>query len=185
MEGTRRPPPSPSAGGSDKEDFGFLRFKWGSMDLAFSPQELAFRDEVREFIATQLPEAVRRKVRAGDELQRDEYVEWQRILNRRGWAAPGWPTQYGGPGWTPIEQHIFYEELAHGWAPRLMPFGLSMVAPVIMEFGSDEQRAHYLPRILTCDDFWCQGYSEPGAGSDLASLQMRAERRGDAYLING
>ena len=155
------------------------------MDLAFSPQELAFRDEVREFIAARLPERVRRAVRGGGELQRDEYVEWQRILNERGWAAPGWPKQYGGPGWTPIQQHIFYEELAYGWAPRLMPFGLSMVAPVIMEFGNDQQRAHYLPRILTCEDFWCQGYSEPGAGSDLASLQTRAERRGDTYVING
>jgi alkylation response protein AidB-like acyl-CoA dehydrogenase len=162
------------------------------MDLAFSPEDLAFRDEVREFIATHLPEDVRRKIQAGDHLQKDDYMRWHRILFERGWVASGWPKEYGGTGWTPVQRHIFYEEIAYGWAPRLMPFGLHMVAPVIIEFGNDAQRARYLPKIASGEEFWCQGYSEPGAGSDLASLSTRAERpstssgqAGDKYIING
>jgi len=156
-----------------------------SMDLAFSPEERAFRDEVRTFIAQQLPDDVRRKIQAGDPLGKDDHVRWHRILYARGWAAPNWPREYGGPGWTAVQKHIFDEEIAYGWALRMLPFGLQMVAPVIMEFGNDAQRARYLPTILSGEEFWCQGYSEPGAGSDLASLQTRAERSGDAYLVNG
>jgi len=156
-----------------------------SMDLAFSPEERAFRDEVRTFIAQQLPDDIRRKVQAGDSLDKDDHVRWHRILYARGWAAPNWPKDYGGPGWTVVQKHIFDEEIAYGWALRMLPFGLQMVAPVIMEFGNDAQRARYLPTILSGEEFWCQGYSEPGAGSDLASLQTRAERSGDTYLING
>jgi len=155
------------------------------MDLAFSPEERAFRDEVRHFIATRLPDDVRRKVQAGDHLDKDEYMRWHRILFERGWIAPNWPKEYGGTDWTPVQRHIFHEETAYGWAPRMMPFGLSMVGPVIIEFGNDEQRARYLPKIANGDEFWCQGYSEPGAGSDLASLATRAERKGDSYVING
>jgi alkylation response protein AidB-like acyl-CoA dehydrogenase len=155
------------------------------MDLAFSPEERAFRDEVRTFIAQQLPDDVRRKIQAGDPLGKDDHVRWHRILYARGWAAPNWPREYGGPGWTAVQKHIFDEEIAYGWALRMLPFGLQMVAPVIMEFGNDAQRARYLPTILSGEEFWCQGYSEPGAGSDLASLQTRAERSGDAYLVNG
>jgi alkylation response protein AidB-like acyl-CoA dehydrogenase len=161
------------------------------MDLAFSPEERAFRDEVRDFIATHLPGDVRRKIQAGDHLQKDDYMRWHRILHERGWVAAGWPKEYGGTGWTPIQRHIFYEEIAYGWAPRLMPFGLHMVGPVIIEFGNDAQRARYLPKIASGEEFWCQGYSEPGAGSDLASLSTRAERRPSTgsgqggYLING
>jgi hypothetical protein len=147
------------------------------MDLAFSPEERAFRDEVRSFIAERLPDDIRRKVQAGDPLVKDDYARWHRILSERGWVAPNWPKQYGGTGWTPVQKHIFEEEVSYGWAPRLLPFGLSMVAPVIIEFGNDEQRARYLPKIHTGEEFWCQGYSEPGSGSDLASLQTRAERR--------
>ncbi len=149
------------------------------MDLAFSPEERAFRDEVRAFIATHLPQDIRRKVQAGDPLEKDDYARWQRILFEKGWVAPNWPKEYGGPGWSAVQKHIWREEIAYGWAPRLLPFGLQMVAPVIMEFGNDEQRAHYLPRILSGQDFWCQGYSEPGAGSDLAALEhaRRAARR--------
>ncbi|MGD1067247.1 MAG: acyl-CoA dehydrogenase family protein [Vulcanimicrobiaceae bacterium] len=155
------------------------------MDLAFSPDERAFRDEVREFIATHLPEDVRRKVQAGDPLEKDDYARWHTILFDRGWAAPGWPEASGGPGWDAIRRHIFYEEFAYGWAPRMLPFGLNMVAPVIMEFGNDAQRERYLPKILSGEEFWCQGYSEPGSGSDLASLSTKAERKGDTYVING
>ena len=155
------------------------------MDLAFSPKS-EFRDEVREFIATHLPEDVRRKIQAGDHLQKDDYMRWHRILHERGWVAAGWPKEYGGTGWTPVQRHIFYEEIAYGWAPRLMPFGLHMVGPVIIEFGNDAQRERYLPKIRSGEEFWCQGYSEPGAGSDLASLKTRAERKGeDKYVING
>jgi alkylation response protein AidB-like acyl-CoA dehydrogenase len=155
------------------------------MDLAFSSDDLAFRDEVREFVKTRLPDTIRRKMQAGDHLTRDEIMQWQAILFERGWVAPNWPQQHGGPGWTPTQRHIFFEELASGWAPRLLPFGLSMVAPVIIEFGNDEQKAEHLPKILSGERFWCQGYSEPGSGSDLASLQTRAERKGDTYVING
>jgi alkylation response protein AidB-like acyl-CoA dehydrogenase len=162
------------------------------MDLAFSAQERAFRDEVREFIATQLPEDIRRKVQAGDHLVKDDYARWHRILHDRGWVAPGWPVELGGTDWTPVQRHIFYEEFAYGWAPRLLPFGLNMVAPVIIEFGNDAQRARYLPKIHSGEEFWCQGYSEPGAGSDLASLSTRAVLRQaqddsgrDVYVVNG
>ncbi len=162
------------------------------MDLAFSPAELAFRDEVREFVATHLPEDIRRKVQAGDHLVKDDYVRWHRILHQKGWVAANWPKEYGGTGWTPVQRHIFQEETSYGWAPRLMPFGLQMVAPVIIEFGNDAQRARYLPKIHSGEEFWCQGYSEPGAGSDLASLATRAEKHGPStgsgqatYVISG
>jgi alkylation response protein AidB-like acyl-CoA dehydrogenase len=112
-------------------------------------------------------------------------VRWHRILARRGWVAPGWPREYGGPGWTPVQRHIFEEECARAGTPPVLPFGVNMVAPVIMAFGSEEQKAHYLPRILSCEDWWCQGYSEPGAGSDLASLKTTAVRDGDHYIVNG
>jgi alkylation response protein AidB-like acyl-CoA dehydrogenase len=155
------------------------------VDLSYSPQERAFRDDVRSFIATHLPADIRRKVQAGDPLEKDDHLRWHRILHARGWAAPNWPVAYGGPGWTAVQKHIFDEEIAYGWALRMLPFGLQMVAPVIMEFGDDAQRARYLPPILSGEEFWCQGYSEPGAGSDLASLETRAEREGEQYRING
>jgi len=162
------------------------------MDLAFSTQERAFRDEVREFIATHLPDDIRRKVQAGDPLEKNDYARWHQILHERGWVAPGWPVEFGGTDWTPVQRHIFYEEFAYGWAPRLLPFGLNMVAPVIIEFGNDAQKARYLPKIHSGEEFWCQGYSEPGSGSDLASLSTRAERKGPStgsgevtYIING
>ena len=155
------------------------------MNLAFSPQERAFRDDVRAFVRAELPRAVERKMRDGDELTKDEYVAWQHRLSARGWLAPNWPAVYGGTGWSVVEKHIFEEELATCNAPRSIPFGVSMVAPVIINFGSDAQRAHYLPRILSSEDWWCQGYSEPGSGSDLASLATRADRDGDEYVING
>jgi len=155
------------------------------MDLAYSPEEVAFREAVRAFIAERLPDDIREKVRAGSTLEKDDYVRWQRILYERGWGAPSWPTEYGGTGWTPVQRHIFEEELAYGWTPRTIPFGLRMLAPILINFGNDAQRSRFLPRILRSEDWWCQGYSEPGSGSDLASLQTRAERRGDCYVVNG
>ena len=107
-------------------------------------------------------------------LARDEHVLWQRMLHARGWGGPGWPKAFGGPGWSPVEQYIFEEECALGGAPRLIPFGLKMVAPVIMAFGNQAQQERFLPKILSAEEWWCQGYSEPGAGSDLASLSTRA-----------
>ncbi|MFZ5463081.1 MAG: acyl-CoA dehydrogenase family protein, partial [Pseudomonadota bacterium] len=155
------------------------------MDLNFTPEENAFREEVRAFVRDQLPAAIRHKVMNGLHLTRDDHVLWQRTLYRRGWGGPGWSKEFGGPGWTPVQQYIFEEECAAGGAPRLIPFGLKMVAPVIMAFGNRAQQARFLPKILSAEEWWCQGYSEPGAGSDLASLKTRAERRGDHYVVNG
>ncbi len=155
------------------------------MDLTFSPEDLAFGEEVRAFIKAELPADVRAKMQAGIELTKDDYVSWQHKLNSRGWLAPGWPVKYGGTGWSVVRRHIYEQEMAQGWTPRQMPFGVAMVAPVIIEFGNDAQREYYLPRILDSTDWWCQGYSEPGSGSDLASLQTRAERDGDHYVVNG
>ncbi|WP_296949813.1 acyl-CoA dehydrogenase family protein [uncultured Massilia sp.] len=155
------------------------------MDLNYSAEDLAFRDGVRAFLDAELPDDLRRKVRGHLRLDKDDYVRWHRILARRGWAAPGWPREYGGPGWTPVQRHIFEEECALAGTPQVLPFGVNMVAPVIMAFGSQWQKEHYLPRILSCEDWWCQGYSEPGAGSDLASLKTSAVRDGDHYVVNG
>src|SRR5689334_9707805 len=155
------------------------------MDLNFTPAELAFRDEVRQFMRDQLPKDIAERVKSGLALHAEDYTRWQKILFKRGWGAPGWPKPFGGPGWGPVEMHIFDEEAAAAGAPRTIPFGLKMVAPVIMAFGSPEQQKRFLPRIINGEDWWCQGYSEPGAGSDLASLKTRADRDGDHYIVNG
>ena len=155
------------------------------MDLNFNAEELAFRDEVKTFLKNELPPDIASKVKSGTPVGAKDYVRWQKILYKRGWGAPGWPKQFGGPGWGPVQMHIYDEEAAAAGAPRMVPFGLKMVAPVIMAFGSPEQQQRFLPRILSADDWWCQGYSEPGAGSDLASLKTRAERQGDHYIVNG
>jgi alkylation response protein AidB-like acyl-CoA dehydrogenase len=155
------------------------------MNLDFSDAENAFRAEVRAFVREKLPPAIRDKVANGLHLTRDEHVFWQRTLHARGWGGPGWPKAFGGPGWSPVEQYIFEEECALGGAPRLIPFGMKMVAPVIMAFGNQAQQERFLPKILSAEEWWCQGYSEPGAGSDLASLRTRAVRRGDKYLVTG
>lgn len=155
------------------------------MDLNFTPQEQAFREEVRAFMREQLPVGISQKIRAGLSITAEDYVRWQKILHNKGWGAPGWPTQFGGPGWNPVQMHIYDEEAAVAGAPRSIPFGLKMVAPVIMAFGNPAQQQRFLPRIISGEDWWCQGYSEPGAGSDLASLKMRAERQGDHYIVNG
>ena len=155
------------------------------MNLTYSAHDRAFRHEVRDFIATHLPPQIRERVRTGESLEKDDYYRWHRVLYERGWAAPNWPVEYGGTGWNAIRRHIFSEEIAFGWAPRMLPFGLSMVAPVIIAFGNDAQRRRFLPTIRSGEEFWCQGYSEPGSGSDLASLSTKAERSGDTYVING
>jgi alkylation response protein AidB-like acyl-CoA dehydrogenase len=155
------------------------------MDLSYTAADLAFRDKVRSFLTANLPADLQKKVRNHLRLTRRDYVRWHQIVARQGWAAPGWPVEHGGPGWTPTQRHIWEEECGRAGTPQILPFGVNMVAPVIMAFGSAAQKAHYLPRILQCDDWWCQGYSEPGSGSDLASLKTRAVRIGDVYIVNG
>ena len=155
------------------------------MDIHFTPDELAFRDEVRAFLEAKLPQDIATKVRLGKHLNKGDHQRWQRVLTEQGWYATHWPEEYGGTGWNAVQKHIFEEECAAFGAPRTVPFGVNMVAPVIIRFGTPEQQAHYLPRILDGTDWWCQGYSEPGAGSDLASLKTRAVRDGDHYVVNG
>ena len=157
------------------------------MNLDPSESEQAFRAEVRAFVAQELPEDIRQAVLAGRELGKEDYLRWQRILYRRGWGAPGWPKAFGGTGWNAVEKHIFDEETTTAGAPGQISFGLGMVAPVMMTYGTTEQQKRFLPRILSGEDWWCQGYSEPGSGSDLASLKMRAELAPDGkhYLLNG
>jgi len=155
------------------------------MDLNFSAEEERFRGEVRAFVAATLPGAIRAKVLGHKRLEREDFLTWVRILNTRGWVAPSWPKRFGGAEFDPARQLILEEECALAGAPPVLPFGPRMVAPVIMAFGNEAQQAYYLPRILRGEHWWCQGYSEPGSGSDLASLKTRAERRGDFYLVNG
>jgi alkylation response protein AidB-like acyl-CoA dehydrogenase len=155
------------------------------MDLEFNREEREFRDQVREFLERRLPRETRDKVLAGQELGREDYLEWQRRLNQHGWGGVSWPVEFGGTGWNAVRQFIFEEESALAGAPRLIPFGLKMVAPVLMAFGSAEQQRRFLPKIRSAEAWWCQGYSEPGAGSDLASLRTRAVRAGDHYVVNG
>src|SRR6202163_4199708 len=155
------------------------------MDLRFTKEENAFREEAREFMRTALPEPMRRKLVEGRHLTKEDIVTWQRILNRKGWAVPNWPVQWGGTGWTPIQQYIFLEEMQQAPAPQPLPFGVNMVGPVIAAFGNEAQKKKFLPRIANIDDWWCQGFSEPGSGSDLASLKTTAKRVGDHYVVNG
>ncbi len=155
------------------------------MDLRYTDEELAFRDEVRAFLKERLPEDIRRKVVDGEHIEKEDLVTWSRILNEKGWAVPHWPVEYGGTGWDPMKQYIFLEETQKWPAPQALAFGVNMVGPVIYTFGNEAQKAQFLPRIANLDDWWCQGFSEPGAGSDLASLKTRAVREGDHYIVNG
>ena len=155
------------------------------MDLTYSGEDIAFRQEVREFLNERFPSELAEKARAETRFKRDDYILWQRILGDKGWIAPHWPRAYGGCGWTPVQLNIFDEEVTAVGAPRVMPFGIRLVGPVIYTYGTEAQKAQYLPRILASEDFWCQGFSEPGAGSDLASLRTSAVRDGDDYLVNG
>ncbi len=155
------------------------------MDLGFTAEELAFRDEVRHFFRTQIPESTRRKVLEGQHLSKDEIVESQRILNARGWAVPNWPVEWGGQPWSPVQFYFFQDEMQQAGVPGPLAFNTSMLGPVIAQFGSEKQKREILPRAANLDDWWCQGFSEPGAGSDLAGLRTKAERVGDTWVING
>jgi len=155
------------------------------MEIEYNAEERAFRDEVRAFLNDNLSPEVAAKVKRSEQPTPEEMVHWHRVLGDKGWLAMHWPVEHGGPGWSPIQKHVFEEETAEAGAPRLLPFGINMVAPVIMKFGTQAQKDYYLPRILKTEDWWAQGYSEPGAGSDLASLKTRAVRDGDHYIVNG
>jgi len=155
------------------------------MHVTFSPEELAFQEEVRAFFRDEYPEDMRQKRDKGMELDPEDQVRWQQLLNKKGWAGINWPVEYGGTGWTPVQKYIYATEEANANAPLVIPFGLSMVGPVIYTFGSDEQKQRFLPDILTSNVWWCQGYSEPGSGSDLASLKTRADLVGDHFVVNG
>ena len=155
------------------------------MELRESAEDGAFRREVRGFVATHLPWPIRDRVLGFMRVEREDYVTWQRILQQQGWGAPGWPREFGGPGWNARQRAIFEEECFEAGAPRQMPFGLAMVGPVLMKFGSKAQQERFLSRIVSNEDWWCQGYSEPGAGSDLASLKTRAIRRGGEFVVTG
>jgi alkylation response protein AidB-like acyl-CoA dehydrogenase len=155
------------------------------MDLNYSAEENAFREEVRTWLDANIPPELREKVLNYEELGKDDLVRWHKILAKKGWVAPAWPVEWGGTGWNAVQRYIYEEEYALAGAPPIAPFGPTMCASVLLRFGSDAQKKRFLPRIYNCDDFWCQGYSEPGSGSDLASLKTRAERRGDHYVVNG
>lgn len=155
------------------------------MDLNFTEDEVAFRDEVKRFFRSAVPADIRDKLIAGRHPNKDDMVSWTRILAGKGWGVPNWPVEYGGTGWSPVKQYIFTEEMSQTPAPAPLSFGVNMVGPVIYTFGNDFQKKRFLPGIATLEDWWCQGFSEPGSGSDLASLKTRAVRDGDHYIVNG
>ena len=155
------------------------------MDLAFTPEEQAFREEIRSWVKANLPADIAKKVHNALRLSRDDMQRWAKILGKKGWLGHGWPKEFGGPGWNAVQKHLFEEECALAGAPRVVPFGPVMVAPVIMAFGNKEQQERFLPGIASGEVWWSQGYSEPGSGSDLASLKCKAERQGDHYIVNG
>lgn len=155
------------------------------MDTLDSTEMRAFRREVRDFVTANLPKPLEQRCRQGFHPSKEDMREWTAILHGKGWSAPHWPTRYGGTGWSPLKRMVFDIELAEAWAPAPSPFGLHLIGPVIYTFGTDQQKERYLPRILDGSEFWCQGYSEPNAGSDLASLRTAAKREGDYYRVNG
>src|ERR1700690_2028608 len=156
-----------------------------AMDLSFSADEVSFREEVRSFVRDNLPVAIRDKLASGRHAGKDDIVAWTRILATKGWSVPHWPVEWGGTGWSPIKLLIFNDEIQRGHAPESLAFGSSMVGPVIYTFGSQAQKVRFLPGIVDLRDWWCQGFSEPGAGSDLAGLRTSAKREGDRWVING
>lgn len=155
------------------------------MNADFTEEELAFQKEVREFMENEFPSDIRNKVDNNIKLSKEDIVRWQKILNKQGWMAPNWPVEYGGTGWTPTQKFIFSQEMGHIGAPDPVPFGVKMVAPVILAYGNEEQKQRFLPDILESNAWWCQGYSEPNSGSDLASLKTSAVREGNEYIVNG
>ena len=155
------------------------------MDLSYSAEEQAFRDEVRGWLAANLPADIRDKVTGYRHLSKDDFIRWHKILAAKGWSVPHWPVETGGTGWNITQRYIYDEEFGLAGAPNLPPFGPAMCASVLHKFGTPQQKARFLPRIREGDDFWVQGYSEPGAGSDLAAVKTRADRKGDHYVVNG
>ena len=155
------------------------------MNVSFSDEELVFRDEVRAFFSDKLPPAIRDKQSSGVPLDREDFIQYQKLLHTQGWSGINWPTEYGGTGWSAVQKYIFMLAAAEAHAPDIVAFGLNMVGPVIYTFGNDEQKQRFLPDILASNVWWCQGYSEPGSGSDLASLRTRADLAGDHYVVNG
>lgn len=155
------------------------------MNADFTTEELEFQKEVRSFLETEFPEDIKYKVDNGIRLEKDDYVRWQKILYKKGWVAPNWPKEYGGTGWTPTQKYIFAMEMGLYGAMEPVAFGVKMVAPVIYSFGNEEQKQRFLPDILQSNVWWCQGYSEPNAGSDLAAVRTTAVRDGDHYVVNG
>ncbi|MDX1403084.1 MAG: acyl-CoA dehydrogenase family protein [Woeseiaceae bacterium] len=155
------------------------------MNVNLSAEEQAFRDEVRKFFAEKYPDDIREKQDKGIPLAREDIIRWQKILYEQGWFAPNWPEEYGGTGWSAIQKYLFAVEMSAANAPTIVPFGVAMVGPIIYTYGSEEQKKRFLPDILASNVWWCQGYSEPGSGSDLASLKTKAERDGDYYIVNG
>jgi alkylation response protein AidB-like acyl-CoA dehydrogenase len=171
--------PVPTLRRVDREAYG------QGIDLTFTAEDEAFREEVRGFVREALPAEVRRKMEEGRALSRDEVVDWQRRLNARGWATPSWPKDHGGPGWTPVQRHIFLDELHQAPAPEPLSFNVSMIGPVLIAYGDPAQKDRFLARAANADDWWAQGSSEPGAGSDLANIKTVAVRDGDAYVVTG
>ena len=155
------------------------------MDMSFSPEDLAFRDEVRQWISEAMPPEIKEKAENGGSFGTDDTLTWHRVLHQKGWIAPSWPEENGGTGWDVTKRFIYGEELVRANAPLPSPFGLGMVGPLLIQYGTEEQKERFLPKILSGEEQWCQGYSEPNAGSDLASLQLKAERDGDDYVLNG
>jgi alkylation response protein AidB-like acyl-CoA dehydrogenase len=155
------------------------------MDMTFTPEQIEFRAQVRAWIQQAMPAEMKRLAENGADFDQDAIMEWHRILAKQGWAAPNWPEEHGGPGWDVAQRFIFSEELIRADTPSLSPFGISMVGPLLIQFGTEEQKKRFLPKIFSGDEIWCQGYSEPNAGSDLASLQLRADKDGDDYILNG
>jgi pimeloyl-CoA dehydrogenase large subunit len=155
------------------------------MDLSFTPEELAFRDEARRFFRTEIPEAIRKKIAEGRHTTKDDLITVQRIMNARGWAVPHWPREWGGQGWTPVQLYFYQDEMQQASVPAPLPFNVNMLGPVIAQFGSEAQKREFLPKLANLDVWFCQGFSEPGAGSDLASLRTSAKRENGHYVVNG
>jgi len=155
------------------------------MDLSFTDDERAFRQEMRQFFRTKIPDSIRAKVAEGEGLTKDDLVTSQRIMNDHGLATVNWPVAWGGKDWSPVQVYLYQDEMQQANAPTPIAFNVSMVGPVIAQFGSEEIKARFLPKTASAEIFWCQGFSEPGSGSDLASLRTRAERKGDKYVVNG
>src|SRR3989475_3815942 len=163
----------------------WVRLSAPPMDLNYSAEELAFRDEVRSWLRANLPQDLREKVENYAHLSKEDLLGWHRLLAKQGLVAPAWPKEWGGAGWNVVQRYIFDEELGFPGAPPIIPFGITMCAAILLRFGTEAQKKRFLPRIYDGDDFWCQGYSEPGSGSDLASLKTKAQRVNDHYVVNG